>query len=71
MKNKQIEEVAPYLNILIKIGSIMIMSILGGFLLGLYFGKKMGYPKTVLIVGTLTGIFSGFWLVYVQCLKKL
>lgn len=72
MKKKQeLKEVLPYIQLLINIGILMLITILGGFLLGLLIGRTLGFPVISLITFTIAGIISGFWLVYLQCLKKL
>ena len=70
-KKKQITEIAPYLSLLYKIGLIMIFSILLGFCLGLLIDLLFEFNKIGLIIGTLTGVFSGFWVVYKLCLKTM
>ena len=65
------KEYAPYLRLLTQIGLIMISSIFLGFIGGFLIGKFLGYPNFGLLLGTLSGVFLGFWLVYKLCLKKI
>ena len=68
---KQLTEMAPYLSLLAQIGLIMISSILIGFSLGFFMGRAFGIAKIGLLLGTLTGVFAGFWVVYKLCLKTM
>ena len=69
-KNK-LKDISPYINLLSQIGLVMITSILIGFFIGYMIGMAMNFETIGLILGTLTGVFLGFWIVYKLCLKKM
>ena len=71
MKNESFESISDYLKLIIQIGMIMITSILSGFGLGILLGKLINAFIPSVLIGTLTGIFLGFWIVYNLCLKKI
>ena len=58
-KNK---EIGKYMSLLMRVGSMMITSILLFFGLGLFLCKKFDLPLLLLIVFTLLGVGTGFYL---------
>ena len=62
-------EVTPYLNLLMKVGSIMILCIGLGFTAGLLFTKWLSLGIFPLLIGVLLGIAGGFLNVYREVMK--
>jgi F0F1-type ATP synthase assembly protein I len=57
-------EATKYLNLLLKVGSIMILSIGAGFTVGLLLTKWLSLGLTPILIGLLIGISGGFYNVY-------
>ena len=62
-------EATKYLNLLLKVGSIMILSIGFGFTIGLFLTKWLSLGITPILVGLLIGISGGFYNVYKTVMK--
>lgn len=62
-------EATKYLNLLLKVGSIMILSIGFGFTFGLLLSKWLSIGVLPILVGLLLGISGGFYNVYKTVMK--
>lgn len=55
-----------YINLLIKLGISMIISIGLGFFISFYIYKKFNSFSSIIIIGTFLGVLMGFYLIYLQ-----
>ena len=55
-----------YINLLIKLGISMIISIGLGFFINFYIYKKFNSFSSIIIIGTFLGVLMGFYLIYLQ-----
>jgi F0F1-type ATP synthase assembly protein I len=63
-------DATKYMQLLLKIGTVMVLSIGVTFGVGLYLIKRFSFPNWVLVVFTFLGVIGGF-LNVVRVLKKL
>ena len=70
MKNKQLGDVGIYINLLIKLGISMCLSIITFLGIGLLIEKIFPAGGIALIICTLMGIAGGFYLLFKE-MKKL
>ena len=71
MIQKPDDDISMYIKLILQIGLIMITTIITGFGLGILIGKLSHWLIPSVFIGTLAGIFIGFWIVYMICLKKI
>lgn len=62
-------EATKYLNLLLKVGSIMILSIGFGFTIGLLLTRWLSLGYAPILVGLFLGISGGFYNVYKTVMK--
>ena len=66
-KNK---EIGKYMSLLMRVGSIMITSIILFFGAGLFLCEKFELPLILLIIFTLLGVATGFYLMIKEIKKR-
>ena len=70
MANNRYEDVGPYLNLLIKVGVSMCLSIISFLLIGIFLDRFIQSGGIVVIACILIGVMGGFYLVFKE-IKKL
>ena len=70
MTNNPYDDVGTYLNLLIKLGVSMCLSIISFLIIGIFLDKLIQSGGIVLIACILLGVLGGFYLVFKE-LKKL
>ena len=63
------KELTKYLHLIIKVGSGVVCSILGGFGLGLLVDQKFGLKGLGILVGVIIGVILGFIWIFNEVMK--
>ena len=62
-------EAGPYMSLLFKIGTLVLCSVLGGFLIGLWLDNYLETQGTLMIAGAIMGVVIGFYMTYREIMK--